>query len=341
MGFGAGKIASEASISLEFIIPTYNRLDTAILAAQSILDQCNQLPASFKLYVRIQDDASPGLTDDQFESRTSFLPEWIARSRNPVNLGMSENIYSLIRSSKADFCTILTDDDALQPGVLGEIARELTALRHGDGTFKAAALFVPRYSYLEDGSLYCIVCNPFEHDELISPSPSAVMRFADNGFILTGLFLKPELVDYRFWHQHRANAFFPVIYLGALLARESVAYRNRNWFQHTVLNLCHWDSWGKTEAQRQARLCHDYLEAIAVLRKRSLAASSRRDRREIHRLTYLSYRAQVNGYSQYVDFRSMLRAIPSYLFFQLDFLGAFMPFLLRSLRSLARKFMPV
>jgi glycosyltransferase involved in cell wall biosynthesis len=338
MGFGAGKTASEASISLEFIIPTYKRLGTAILAAQSILDQCDQLPADFSLCVRIHDDASPGLTDDQFKKITSVLPEWIVRGRNPANLGMSENIYSLVRSSRADFCTILTDDDALQPGVLGEIARELAALRRDDGTFQAAALFIPRYSYLEDGSLYCIVCNPFEHDELIAPSPSAVMRFADNGFILTGLFFKPERVDFRFWHKHRTNAFFPVIYLGALLASESVAYRNRNWFQHTVLNLCHWDGWGKTEKQRQARLCHDYLEAIAVLRERSLATTPGHDKGEIHQLAFLNYRTQVNSYSQYVDFKSMLRAVPFYLFFQLDFLRAFSPFLIRSLRSSTKKF---
>ena len=332
----ADSMVSECRLSLEFLIPTYCRLDTAIEAAQSIIDQRNLLPEGVLLSVRLQDDASPGLTDEEFDRCTRDLPEWVKKSRNPVNLGMSANILSLLKSSTADFCTVLTDDDALHPGVLAEIAEELLGLRGLDGGFEAAALFVPRYSYLEDGRLHCIVCQPFEDDCLITPSPQAVMRFAGNGFILTGLFIKPEKINYALWQAYLPNAFFPVIYLGALLQVESVAYRNRNWFRHTVLNLCHWNAWGATERLRQVRLCHDYLEALALLRRRSLDACSSKGRSEIHRLSRLAYADQVDTHFQSFRPRELLAVVPKRLFLELDFILAFLPFLRVSSKSICK-----
>lgn len=309
-------------------------LNTAIEAALSIIDQRILLPEGVVMRVRLQDDASPGLTDEEFDRCTRVLPEWVRRSRNPVNLGMSANIFSLIQSSTADFCTVLSDDDTLHPGVLGEIADELLGLRDLDARFEVAALFVPRYSYLEDGRLHCIVCQPFQDDCLITPSPEAVMRFAGNGFFLTGLFMKPEKIDYGLWQSNLPNAFFPIIYFGALLQVESVAYRNRNWFRHTVLNLCHWESWGATDRLRQVRLCHDYLEALALLRRRSLFACSPGKRGEIHRLSCLAYAEQVNFHFLSFRPRELLAVVPKQLFFQFDFIKALVPFLQISSKSI-------
>jgi len=317
-------------LSLEFIIPTYKRLDTAILGAQSIVSQLQLLPDGVDLHIRIQDDATPGLSNGEFELKTRVLPDWVVRQQNPVNLGMSANIFHLINSSSADFCTILTDDDCLQPNVLGEIAAELLELKSGNRDFAAAALFVPRYSYLEDGSLLCVACNLGDLDQAISPSPLSAMRYAENGFILTGLFLVPKKVNFVLWNKYLSNAFFPVIYFGALLQSHVVAYRNRNWFSHTVCNVCHWESWGSTGKLQQARLCRDYLEAISITRNRSLRASPLRLWPKIGVLSFRWYRSQINGYSQYLDLRSMLSCVPEHLYVQPDFLIAFVPFLCRS-----------
>ncbi len=321
-------------LSIEFLIPTYCRLDGSIEAVHSILDQLDLLPPGVSLSIRLQDDASPGLSDDDFYRRTQHLPAVVSRMKNKANLGMSANIKSLLASSKADFCTVLTDDDKLHANVLGEIASELLALRQADGRFAAAALFVPRYSYLEDGSLYCIVCDPCLDDQIITPSLTSAMIYADNGFVLTGLFLRPQKINYSLWDSKLENAFFPVIYLGDILLNEPVAYRNRNWFIHTVLNLCHWDRWGKTNQQRQARLCHDYLEALAVLREQSqhrYPSSSGKEYRQFSKAITTAYRRQVNGYAQYLDLKSMLRTVPKNLWRQPEFLMAFQPFLRKSL----------
>jgi hypothetical protein len=225
----------------------------------------------------------------------------------------------------------------LHPGVLGEIAEELLGFRDLDGRFEVAALFVPRYSYLEDGRLHCIVCQPFQDDCLITPSPEAVMRFAGNGFILTGLFMKPEKIDYGLWQANLPNAFFPIIYFGALLQVESVAYRNRNWFRHTVLNLCHWDAWGSTERLRLVRLCHDYLEVLALLRRRSLDACSPKGRSEIHRLARSAYADQVDTHFQSFRPRELLAVVPKRLFFQLDFIHSFGSFLRISSKPIRKR----
>lgn len=329
---------NKPELSLEFLIPTYRRLDSAVAAARSILEQIHLLPPEVRLSIRLQDDASPGLSDAEFERQTSALPETVQRGRNSKNLGMSSNIHALISTCKADFCTILSDDDSLQPGVLGEIAQELLGLLSPSGEFEAAALFVPRHSYLEDGSLYCVVCAPFDQDTLISPSPAAAVEHADNGFVLTGLFLKPEKLPYPLWKAHFENAFFPVIYLGGLLLEQPVAYRKRRWFHHTVLNLCHWERWGDTDRQRQFRLCHDYLEALQVLRRRSLArCTSPGERKRVHSLASQAYRRQIDGYSQYLPLATLMQAVPRSLWLESDFLQAFRPFLLRSLGSFASR----
>lgn len=325
-----------SNLSLEFLIPTYCRLDSAIAASQSILDQLELLPANVFVSIRLQDDASPGLSDEEFYTRTNHLPAIVTRKKNKTNLGMSANIQSMISTCEADFCSVLTDDDGLHPNVMVDIASELLALRQPNGDFAAAALFVPRYSYLEDGSLYCIVCQEFPDDRMLQPSVTSAMKYADNGFVLTGLFLQPQKVSHSLWNSKIENAFFPVIYLGDILLKAPVAYRNRNWFKHTVLNVCHWDSWGSTNQQRQARLCHDYLEALAVLHQESLRRypnPKAAEKKQLSIATTSAYRRQVDGYAQYLDLKLMLRSVPKSLWRQPEFLMAFQPFLRRSLAS--------
>jgi len=329
-----------SSLSLEFLIPTYCRLDSAIAATQSILDQLELLPANVFVSIRLQDDSSPGLSDEEFYTRTKHFPTIVTRNKNKTNLGMSANIQSLIATCKADFCSVLTDDDGLHPNVIGDIASELLALRQANGSFAAAALFVPRYSYLEDGSLYCIVCQDFADDRMLQPSLTSAMKYADNGFVLTGLFLQPQKVCHSLWDSKVENAFFPVIYLGEILLKEPVAYRNRNWFKHTVLNVCHWDRWGATNQQRQARLCHDYLEALDVLYQESLRRypnPSAAEKTQLATATTTAYRKQVNGYAQYLDLKLMVRSIPKSLWRKPEFLMAFQPFLSKSLASALKR----
>ena len=63
----------------------------------------------------------------------------------------------MVSSSSGIFCTVLTDDDWLQPGVLLDILNHLEMLVE----FPNIAGIFTRYSYLEDGNLHCIACPPF------------------------------------------------------------------------------------------------------------------------------------------------------------------------------------
>jgi len=179
---------------------------------------------------------------------------------------MSLNIFDMVASSTSEFCTILTDDDWLFSGALPEIIGYLDQFADGSDV---GGIFTPRYSYLEDGSLNCVVCQPFKTDNLLSPGPVNSLKYCHNGFILTGFIFRPSLMARAEWRENIHNSFFPVINFGAILRTHPILFVNRNWFQHTVLNICHWEAWGDGPMEQRRRLYADYMDAIAFMAQRS------------------------------------------------------------------------
>jgi len=176
---------------------------------------------------------------------------------------MSANIRDMVFSSEAYFCCVLTDDDCLQKGVLKSIVDIIESIAIQAGGV-VGSFYVPRYSYLEDGSLHCVVSVPFGESRIIEPGPLSSLKYLHDGFILTGLFFQPRLVNVSLWEKNTANSFFPVIYFSDLLAKHKCAFFPENWFVHTVLNECHWEAWGSTERIRKLRLYRDYMEAVSI-----------------------------------------------------------------------------
>ena len=256
---------------LDIIIPCYKRPHDAVVAATSVLKQVKQYDLSRLVNLIIWDDASPGFDIDFFLDSLSVFNGLFFVGQNSSNMGMSRNIYNLVSSSKSAFCTILTDDDWLENYSLPKILNEINLLissDHSSSSQRVGAFFVPRYSYLEDGSLHCIECKPFGFDNLISSSPSNVIRYCRNAFILTGLVFRPALVDFTLWHRHIDNAFFPLFYYASVASSSNIKFLYRKWFHHTCNNICHWESWGDTRLQQYSRLHSDYLTAIVLIAKK-------------------------------------------------------------------------
>ena len=255
--------------TLEFLIPSYKRPHTLIQAVESVAKQIEELKLNERVKITIVDDCSPNLNIDEIVNAIDLFSSFVSFKQNDANKGMSLNIRDMVAKSNADFCTVLTDDDRLQPNSLKEIIQTLDSLNNNIGSF-----FVPRYSYLEDGSLHCIVCNPFVENMLITSSPLNSVKYLSNGFILTGLFFQPKLINFQLWDDNIENSFFPIIYFADLLLNYNCLYVNENWFIHTVLNECHWDRWGKTEQKRLSRLYKDYVQAISISSEKSLSRTS-------------------------------------------------------------------
>jgi glycosyltransferase involved in cell wall biosynthesis len=251
---------------LEFLIPAYKRFDGAVNAAESIARQIRAHSFDECVTIRIVDDGSP---DFSCEYMTEALAEWkdyILIEANHTNKGMSLNIYDMVASSTSEFCTILTDDDWLFPGALPKI---IDCLARVADNASIGGIFTPRYSYLEDGSLYCVVCQPFKREKILPPGPVNSLRYCHNGFILTGFMFRPSLMAKTEWRENIGNSFFPVINFWAILSANSILFVNRNWFQHTVLNVCHWEAWGDGPNAQRCRLYTDYMDAIAYIAERS------------------------------------------------------------------------
>jgi hypothetical protein len=253
---------------LEFLIPAYKRFDGAINAAQSVARQIRAHSLDKLVTIRIVDDASPGFSSIDMAKALSEWKDYVQIGANPSNKGMSLNIYDMVASSTAKFCMILTDDDWLFTGALPEIAACLDSIA---GRPDIGGIFTPRYSYLEDGSLHCVVCRPYKHDKLIDPGPANSLRHCHNGFILTGFIFRPNLMAKEEWRENIQNSFFPVINFWGILRSYSVLFIDRNWFQHTVLNVCHWEAWGEGPKQQRRRLYSDYMNAISFMAQRSVS----------------------------------------------------------------------
>ena len=258
------KTSNNKLTTLEFLIPSYKRPHTVIQAVESVAKQIEELKLSERVKITIVDDCSPNLDVDEIINAIYAFSSFVSFKQNDVNKGMSLNIRDMVANSNADFCTILTDDDRIQPNSLKEIIQTLDSLDETIGSF-----FVPRYSYLEDGNLLCIGCNSFDYDKKIEPSHLNSLKYLHNGFILTGLFFKPQFINLQLWDENIENSFFPVIYFADLLLNYPCLFINKNWFIHTVLNECHWDSWGTTEQARLSRLYRDYMEAVTISAKRA------------------------------------------------------------------------
>ncbi len=265
-------VITQRSKTLEFLIPSYKRPQSFVRAVLSVASQVEELNLGDRVKITVVDDCSPNIDLAETIEAVAPFSRFVSVRQNDKNKGMSLNIRDMVAGSVADFCTVLTDDDLLQQDSLKEIIKTIDNLdkeQHTVGSF-----FVPRYSYLEDSSLECIVCNPFSEDTTIAPATLNTRRYLENGFILTGMFFNPKLINFKLWEDHIENSFFPVIYFADLLLNHECLFINKNWFIHTVNNECHWDSWGKTEQQRLSRLYNDYINAVTRSAKQSLARES-------------------------------------------------------------------
>jgi hypothetical protein len=279
---------------LEFLIPAYKRFDGAINAAKSVARQIRSHSFDECVIIRIVDDGSPGFSSADMTGALSEWKGYVRIEANSSNKGMSLNIYDMVASSAAKFCTILTDDDWLFTGALSEIVAFLHSVADRPDI---GGIFTPRYSYLEDGTLNCVVCRPYKHDRLLHPGPASSLRHCHNGFILTGFIFRPSLMAKEEWRVNIQNSFFPVINFWGILRNYSVLFVDRNWFQHTVLNVCHWEAWGDGPKQQRRRLYSDYMDAIAFMAHRSVAEA-----RSIPEFAAISAFETIDFYRQIVSY---------------------------------------
>ncbi len=247
---------------LSICIPTYKRQENLRRCIASALDQVEKFGLSGDVAIYVVDDASPDDTKTVL-AEFSHLDYFLGISRQQ-NLGMNQNIKAMLQEAAAmsRFQLILTDDDYLQPDCLQEIVE---FLHQFDGEEAPAAIWTPRYSYTEDGELHAVLCSPFNRDVLVKPSVSAAARYMENGFVLSGLIVRAEKIDFDFWETYRDNAYFPAIFFGDFLLRSGAQYWHRSIAHHTVLNECHWERWGKNDVVITLRLFSDFIEAYRVL----------------------------------------------------------------------------
>lgn len=247
---------------IEFLIPAYKRFDGVVAAARSVAKQVSKHRYEGVVNITVVDDASPEFTMEDLTFCLGDMAGLVRIKSNFCNKGMSQNIFDMVAESKSEFCTVLTDDDWLVDGKLAEIVDYLLFISDKK---EVGGLFTPRYSYLESGELHCVACRPYARDCLIKNGPASAMRFCHNGFILTGFFFRPAYVPKNEWCQNIENGYFPVINFGFILARYSLLFVDRKWFHHTVLNECHWESWGPDQFSQRKRLYRDYMDAVCVL----------------------------------------------------------------------------
>jgi hypothetical protein len=191
------------------------------------------------------------------------------------NLGMNVNIKVMLMTlaERSHYQLIVTDDDYLQPNVLDDIVQFL--VKQNSSAKHVPVIWTPRYSYTEDDKLHDITCVSFPDSAYIEASASNVGRYIDGAFVLSGLIIRAESIDFGFWDEYSDNAYFPVIFSGDLLLKGGAYYWNKSIAYHTVLNLCHWERWGTTDVMIHIRQVADFNNAYYVLAGRIEKTSDR------------------------------------------------------------------
>ena len=91
---------------LEIIIPTYKRHKELIRSVNIVLSQMSFFELNSYVSLRVVDDCSPNFEKAEFyKSLNVNIP--FTLEINKKNKGMNKNIYDCVKSSKAQFCTIL------------------------------------------------------------------------------------------------------------------------------------------------------------------------------------------------------------------------------------------
>lgn len=232
----------------------------------SIVLQIEYFGLQERILIFVANDASP-------DNTTQVLAEFNALNyfkcvTRDQNLGMNMNIKCMLieAAMNSSYQLIMTDDDYLEPDVLNDIVAFLNVQQKQNN--RTPAIWTPRYSYTEDGNLLCVVCNPLRDDSVVNPSPANTGRYMYCGYVLSGLILRAECIDYEFWATYEENAFFPMIFFADLLFRNGGLYWNKNVVHHTVLNECHWERWGRNDVVIGLRLFTDYVNAYDIMAKR-------------------------------------------------------------------------
>ena len=175
--------------TLDVLIPTYKRSSIVINAINSVLGQILDCCLQGKVNIIVCDDCSPEFTLSSFSHLLNNFSDFFFCYQNKVNLGMSRNIQKMIAESRSQSAMVLTDDDFLSPKSLPDIiaAIEKYLVPCNPHELSFGAIFTPRYSYYTWGELKCVLCQPFSEDTLISSSPTNVIQYSENAFILTGV----------------------------------------------------------------------------------------------------------------------------------------------------------
>jgi glycosyltransferase involved in cell wall biosynthesis len=248
---------------LTICIPTYKRPITLRRCIISVVEQIQRYGLEEQVQIYVTNDASPDNTVQVLEEFK--LLNFYKHVTREKNLGMSANIKCMLEEAllESTFQLIITDDDYMQPDTLDSIAQYLAdqLIANPD----VPLIWTPRYSYTEDGKLHCVVCKPFKEDTLIPPSIRNAGRYMFNGFVLSGLIVKANDIDFSLWNEHLENAYFPVIFSGDLISRKPSLFWDMNIVYHSVFNECHWERWGQSEAEITLRLFIDFVNAYAVI----------------------------------------------------------------------------
>ena len=276
---------------LTICIPTYKRPATLRRCIDSIVAQIEKSALSNCVDIYVANDASPDDTVSVLQSYASL--SYFNGVTREQNLGMNVNIKCMLTevAKKSDYQLIITDDDYLQPDILVEIAEILRVQQHDSN--RVPAIWTPRYAYTEDGNFVFVVCNPFPASTYVRPSAANAGKYMKNGFVLSGLIVRAECIDFEFWEQYKESAYFPMIFFGDLLLRGGAYYWNKNIVQHTVLNKCHWESWGKNNVVIGLRKFSDVVNSYGIMAGKIKSIPKRAS---FYASSFLSIRNQVNSF---------------------------------------------
>jgi glycosyltransferase involved in cell wall biosynthesis len=189
-------------MSLDILIPTYNRQLDLIKNLKLLSIQIQKLSDSSLVNIIISDNASTDETILSIEHIKKNFPTSINVLNSSTNLGLESNVVKVLSASNAEWVMFLGDDDFLPDEYIQFVIDQIKANKIG--------CIIPGFSSLyKDGSV--IVTRKGESVKT-KPGLSAILNLSQFGHQLSGLVIHRDQTLEKYLSKPNFRNIYPFIY---------------------------------------------------------------------------------------------------------------------------------
>jgi len=212
--------------------------------------------AADEIEILVCDNASPDETPQVVaRHQTRHILQYVRRTEN---IGARRNIRMGAGEARGAWVLFLTDDDLIDATgvrILLQVIKSRTDVGFIFSSFRYVDLEGKGTGYHRRAST----------DQELLPSIETVSSWAREGWVLSRLAFRRDLLDLSFWDRHIENAYPSVLFAARSLLHTRSLYLTQSVVDHVVGNLVHWEEFGQDQYAIWRKTHLDYAVALDVV----------------------------------------------------------------------------